>query len=201
MKDRNAIYFVDIDDTLFKTFANIHVLEAGVPTRKLTNNEFNSYQLQKDEEFDFHEFKDSELFKDTSTPIDQVQCIIKHIHTKVKQQPNSRIILLTARADFYDKEPFLQTFRDHDIDIDNMYVERVGNMPGSGSARKKKIVVRSYINNGKYNKVKMVDDHKGNLDSFLELQNEFSDIEFKAWHINKAGKSTLVNSGDLYSIY
>ena len=59
----------DIDETLFKTTANILVKKDGRVARKLNNQEFNSYKLKDGEEFDFGEFGDAEHFLKTSEPI------------------------------------------------------------------------------------------------------------------------------------
>jgi len=184
-----AIYFVDVDETLFQTFAKVKVVKDGKVTHELDNQEYNSYILQPGEEFDYHEFKDGDLFKRTSKPIHAVLQKIEEIHQKVKQQPDSRIILLTARADFVDKEPFLQTFRDHGLDIDDMYVHRTGNDKGSAPERKKK-AIREYLSTTEYDRAKMVDDHDGNLDAFLSLKLEFPNIDFRAWLVTNTGQTT-----------
>jgi len=186
-----SIYFVDIDETLFKTAAKIRVVKDGKTVGNLTNQEYNSHELAPGEEYDYAEFADGDLFRTTSEPIDNVIEKVKEIHAKVVAESGSRIILLTARADFLDKEPFLQKFRDHGLDIDNMYVERTGNMGHGPSGPKKKIKVAEYLNSGDYDRAKMVDDHHGNLDAFLSLQSDFPEVEFRAWYVDESGNTTL----------
>ena len=80
-----GIHFIDVDQTLFSTFAKIHVVdkETGEIKKKLSNQEFNSYQLKQGEEFDFKEFEDANLFRKTSQPIkpviEKVKKIINYI--------------------------------------------------------------------------------------------------------------------------
>jgi len=179
---RKALYMIDIDETLFQTFAKVRVMNDGQIVCELDNQEFNAYELKNGESYDFHEFKDGDLFKRTSKPIHNVIQKINDIHEKVKSEVGSEMILLTARQDFYDKEPFLQTFRDHGLDIDNMYVERAGNKRGSSNILKKDIM-RVYLSNGNYTHVKMIDDYEKNLDSFLELKDEFPCVKFSAWKV------------------
>lgn len=187
--DQGSIYFVDIDDTLFKTYAQVGVMKDGKQVRELTNQEYNSYNLLPGEEYDYTQFKDGKLFHTTSEAIEPVMKIVRKIHDRVMSDARGEIVILTARQDFEDKEPFLQKFRDHDIDIDNMYVERAGNEPGSPTITKPAIIA-NYLGSNKYNKAKMIDDHKGNLDAFLGLTNEFPDVIFAAWLVHPTGKTT-----------
>ena len=64
-----GITFIDIDETVFRTFAKILVKKGGKVVRELDNQEFNSYELKEGESYDFHQFKDAELFAKTSIPI------------------------------------------------------------------------------------------------------------------------------------
>ena len=57
----SGITFIDIDETIFKTFATIKVLKHGQVIKKLTNQEFNTYELQDAESFDFGEFRNAEM--------------------------------------------------------------------------------------------------------------------------------------------
>lgn len=188
VESRTAIYFVDIDETLFQTSAKVRVMRNGKIIHELDNQEYNAYELQNNESYDFHEFKDGDLFKRTARPIHNVIQKIKEIHEKIKNESGSEIVLLTARQDFYDKENFLQTFRDYGMDIDNMYIERAGNL-GIGSYAAKKIIMHDYLRTEKYTHVKMVDDYEKNLDVFLELQEEFPKVEFAAWKVTPNGET------------
>jgi len=160
---------VDIDETLFKTFAKIYVMKDGEIVQKLNNQEFNVYKLKNHEFYDFREFRDAEFFRKTSIPIpktiNRVKRMMKYLDVR-----GSKIIFLTARADFNDKKIFLQTFRDYGIPIDNIYVERAGNdKTGTVSSIKKKIILR-YLNTGLYRRVRLIDDCMANVKEFLDLQ-------------------------------
>ena len=56
----------DIDDTLFRTTAQIKVVKDGREIRSLNNQEFNTYKLQDGESFDFGEFRNAEKFNKES---------------------------------------------------------------------------------------------------------------------------------------
>jgi FMN phosphatase YigB (HAD superfamily) len=176
----------DIDETLFHTKAKVAVLKDGKVVRMLDNQEFNTYKLKDGESFDFREFKSAEVFRKTSTPIVRMVDKAKAI-VKAKSNPHSRAIIVTARADFDDKEMFLQTFRDHGLPIDQMHVERSGNLGIESPAEAKKVVFRKYLNTKNYIKTRLYDDAMSNLKAFLELQSEYPNVEFEAWFVKSDG--------------
>jgi hypothetical protein len=176
----------DIDETLFHTKAKVAVVKDGQVVRMLDNQEFNTYKRKPGEEYDFKEFKSAEVFRRTSTPIvkmiDKAKAIVK-----AKNNAASRAIIVTARADFDDKHMFLQTFRDHGLPIDQMHVERSGNLGIESPAEAKKVVFRKYLNTKNYIKTRLYDDAMSNLKAFLELKSEYPDIEFEAWFVKPNG--------------
>ena len=176
----------DIDETLFHTKAKVGVVKDGKTIKLLDNQEFNTYKLSPGEEFDFKEFRSAEVFRKTSSPIVKMVQKAKAI-VKAKSNPHSKAIIVTARADFDDKEMFLQTFRDHGLPIDSMHVERSGNLGISSPAEAKKVVFRKYLNTKNYIKTRLYDDAMSNLKAFLELQTEYPDVEFEAWFVNSDG--------------
>jgi len=166
-----GITMVDIDETLFNTFAKIKVIKNGKVIKELDNQEFNTYELKPNESFNFDEFRSAEIFNKTSIPIPQTVNRIKRMIKNIKDR-GSKIVFLTARADFDDKEVFLNTFRKHGIPIDQIYVERSGNdITGTVSQRKKKIVLR-YLLSGMYRRCRLIDDDLKNLKDFLSIENE-----------------------------
>lgn len=176
----------DIDETLFHTKAKVAVVKDGRVVRMLDNQEFNTYKRKPGEEYDFREFRSAEVFRRTSTPI--VKMIDKaKILVKAKNNPASRAIIVTARSDFDDKKMFLQTFRDHGLPIDQMHVERSGNLGIDSPAEAKKVVFRKYLNTKNYTKTRLYDDAMSNLKAFLELQSEYPNIEFEAWFVKEDG--------------
>lgn len=176
----------DIDETLFHTKAKVAVVKDGKVVRMLDNQEFNTYKRKPGEEYDFKEFKSAEVFRRTSTPIAKMITKAK-ILVKAKNNPASRAIIVTARSDFDDKKMFLQTFRDHGLPIDQMHVERSGNLGIDSPAEAKKVVFRKYLNTKNYTKTRLYDDAMSNLKAFLELQSEYPNVEFEAWFVKEDG--------------
>jgi len=170
-----GITFIDVDDTIFKTFAKINVVNdlTGKIVKSLDNQQFNTYILPKDHHFDFAEFKNAELFNKTSIPIPKTIKRIKRMFKNIERK-GSKIIFLTARANLDNKELFLDTFRQNSIPIDDIYIERAGNIKTGTIASIKKSIVMKYINTAEYRRVRMIDDDMSNLKTFLKLQNELS---------------------------
>lgn len=176
----------DIDETLFHTKAKVAVVKDGRVVRMLDNQEFNTYKRKAGEEYDFREFKSAEVFRKTSVPVVKMIEKAKAI-VKAKKNPHSRAIICTARADFDDKKMFLQTFRDHGLPIDDMHVERAGNLGIDSSAEAKKVIFRKYLNTQNYTKSRLYDDAMSNLKAFLELADEYPNVQFEAWFVNHDG--------------
>jgi hypothetical protein len=166
-----GITFCDVDDCLFYTFAKIKVIKDGREIRELTNQEFNTYELKDGETFDFGEFRNAEFFSKTSIPIEKTINRIKRMFKNMDQR-GSRVVLLTARADFDDKETFLNTFRKHGIPIDSIYVERAGNMKTGTVSSKKKTIIMKYLSSGMYRRCRLIDDDITNLKDFLKIEKE-----------------------------
>ena len=67
--------------------------------------------------------------------------------------------MVTARADFNDRELFLDTFRKYGVDMSKVHVYRAGNMKiKAQTEEKKKIIIRNLLNQGHYTKAIMYDD-------------------------------------------
>ncbi len=182
----------DIDDTLFHTTAQIKVVKDGKVVRSLTNQEFNNYNLQPGEEFDFGEFRNAEKFAQESKPIKPMINTLKRI---LDRASSTKVIMLTARADFDDKDKFLDTFEKYGIDMSRVHVHRAGNLPGDDPpAYKKAIWVRKYLNTGKYNRVNLIDDSMSNLKVFKSLKKEYPQVNFDAYFVGPTGGLTVVES-------
>ncbi len=205
-----GITFVDIDETLFKTFAKIKVVKDGKLIKQITNKEYNTYKLKEGESFDYEEFFDAKLFKETSIPIKET---VKRIKEKIKKikltKSKSRIIILTAREDFPDKKTFLETFTENGIDITNkdvVYIHRAGNEKTGTIAQKKQRIIANYLKEGIYRRCRLIDDDMENLRLFLELEKSLPQevnkkiketynlkenetmISFTALHVDEEGK-------------
>jgi hypothetical protein len=178
----HSISFIDIDETTFHTFANVHVMNGKALIRKLNNKEFNTYKLKPGEHYDFQEFADSDVFNKTSQPIAPTIERIKNMINSIKRYGKmDKIIFLTARTDFNDKELFLKTFRQNGIDVDlqNVYVERSGNLKDIDNvADRKRYIMLKYLQTGLYTAVRMMDDDMKNLQTFIKLGDEVNSGKF-----------------------
>jgi hypothetical protein len=190
---KSSLHVFDIDDTLFHTNAKIHVKDRnGKTVQTLTNAEFNDHQLPAGHHYDFHEFRSAQKFATTSHPIPKMLRKMKAIHSHIVKVPNSRVIMNTARADFDDKNKFLDTFRRHGVPVDHadkpIHAHRAGNEPGNDlPAVKKNVVLRRYLDRHPYGSVHMYDDSKTNLHHFLKLKKEYPSTNFHAWHAQPDG--------------
>jgi hypothetical protein len=170
---------VDIDETLFRTFAKILVKKNGKVVKKLSNQDFNTYDLKDGEEFDFQQFKSANIFKRTSIPIEKTIKVLRQIY-QASLQSASDVYLLTARADFDDKDEFIDTLRKNGIPAGHssngmIHVLRAGNIKrGSGSASKKKMIMRRLLKQKPYTNIVIFDDDESNLNAFLSLAKDYS---------------------------
>jgi len=186
-KDGGLTIF-DIDDTLFNTTAKVAVVKNGRVARQLTSQQLNSYQLNLGEKFDFSQFADSDKFFRESTPISKMFNKAKAIVRNVQNKPNSRVVIITARNNFQDKNKFLATFRKYGFDIDKVRIERAGRIEGEMiPAFKKAIIIRNYLNTKEFSRVRLFDDSMSNLREFLKLKKEFPNVLFEAFFANPDG--------------
>jgi 8-oxo-dGTP pyrophosphatase MutT (NUDIX family) len=200
-QDRDAgatdLVIFDIDDTLMHTTAKIRVVKDGEVVRELTNQEFNTYELAPGEEFDFGEFRSAAKFRQESQPIEPM---IRKLKTILAYHPNAEVIMLTARADFDNKQEFLQTFSDLGIDMSRVHVHRAGNLPGDAiPAEKKAVWVRRYLDTSKYNHVRLYDDSMSNLRVFKDLAREYPGVDFRAIYVGAGGTTRTVEQRDTSS--
>jgi hypothetical protein len=176
----------DIDDTLVHTQTKVNVVKDGQVTKELNSHDFTHYKLQPGEQFDFENFRNAHDFFHNSKPIIPMMNQLKHdIAT------GNKVVMVTARADFDDRELFLDTFRKYGVDIDRVHVYRAGNMTGKmQTEEKKKIIIRKLLDQGNYTKAIMYDDAVPNLESFVELKDEYPHTKFYAWHVSLEGEAS-----------
>jgi hypothetical protein len=174
------ISFFDIDETVFNTFAQVIVRDKSTNKiiRKLNNDEFNSYKLKDNEEYDYSEFKDAKLFKATSK-------VINGTMREVKRQfsdKNTMIVFLTARQDMNSNATFKDTFRVHGIKVNDKRIrfELVGNLKKGTIPQRKEYVIRKFLNKFKKAKdVRIYDDHKENINILDKVAKDFPNINFQ----------------------
>lgn len=183
-----SLTIFDIDETLFHTTAKIKVLDKEGKPKELSNQEFNTFNPDQGDQIDFSEFQDAEKFNKESKPIPKMVNKMIAILNNISKNPKSKVIILTARSDFDNKEVFLDTFRKHGINIDMVYVERAGNLPGSMSvAEKKNSIVRKYLDTKQFDKVRLFDDAFSNIEAFKSLSFEYPEVDFFPYLVDKNG--------------
>ena len=170
----------DIDETLFQTKAKVHVMKNGKRIKSLSNKEYNTYKLGAGESYDFQEFKNADIFAKTSVPIQRAIDKAAKTLRAYSEQPNSKVIVLTARSDFDDPHTFLNTFERYGLNMRNVHVHRAGNL-GLPAAEAKRIFIKQYLDTGKFNTVSLFDDDRRNLDVFLSLKKDFPNVKFVAY--------------------
>ena len=182
----SKLVIFDIDDTLVHTQTKVHVVKDGQVVKSLNSHEFTHYKLQDGEQFDFGAFRDAKEFFDNAKPIIPML-------NQLKQDiaTGNKVVMVTARADFDDRELFLDTFRKYGVDMSKVHVYRAGNMTGKiQTEEKKKIIIRNLLNKGSYTKAIMYDDAEPNLQSFVELKAEYPKTKFYAWHVSLEGEAS-----------
>jgi hypothetical protein len=176
----------DIDDTLVNTNTLVNVVRDGEVVKQLNSHDFTHYHLQPGEEFDFGRFRDAREFYTNARPIaPMINQLKRDIAT------GNKVIMLTARADFNDRDVFLDTFRQYGIDMDRVHVYRAGNLQTrAATEEKKKIILRHLLGKQHYDKVIMYDDSVPNLNAFLSLAQDYPWSRFYAWHVDPRGRAT-----------
>ena len=176
----------DIDSTLFNSDTKVIIKKDGKIVRELNSGEFNTYKLKPGESHDFTQFGSSSIFKKTAVPIDKM---FQRAQSAVsKKSREDKTIIITARSDFDDKEMFLQKFRDHGFPIDQVYVERAGNLEkfkkGTKTHITKGVVLKKYLSTGNYDRIRMWDDAESNLNILLKISALYPDIEAQAFLVD-----------------
>jgi len=181
---RKLVIF-DIDDTLVHTDTKVHVIHNGKTVAHLNSHEFTHYKLKSGEHFDFGRFRDAQEFFEKSRPnLPMIKQLKQDIAT------GNKVVMVTAREDFNDREIFLNTFRRFDIDMSKVHVYRAGNIKDKiQTEEKKKIIIRKLLNQQDYSKAIMYDDAVPNLDAFISLKKEYPDTRFYAWHVSLDGEA------------
>ena len=181
----NKLVIFDIDDTLVKTDTKVGVIKDGKVIKRLSSHDFTHYKLHPGESFDFGAFRDAKEFFTKAKPI-------LPMINQLKQDINTgnKVIMVTAREDFNDREIFLDTFRRFGIDMSKVHVYRAGNIKDKLPTEvKKKAIIRKVLDNNDYTKAIMYDDALPNLDLFLSLKDSHPGVRFYAWYVNPKGEA------------
>jgi ribosomal protein S18 acetylase RimI-like enzyme len=182
----------DIDDTLVNTDTRVNVVRDGKIIKQLNSHDFTHYKLGPGESFDFGAFKDAREFFTKAKPIPgMIQQLKQDIAT------GNRVIMLTARSDFNDRDVFLDTFRRFGIDMDRVHVYRAGNLAiKAATEEKKKIILKHLLGKEHFDKLIMYDDSVPNLNAFLSLKQDYPYSKFYAWHVDPNGQATEYHRTD-----
>lgn len=177
----------DIDDTLVNTDTRVDVVRGGQVVHSLNSHEFTHYKLQPGEQFDFGRFRNAKEFFDQARPIvPMVNQLNRDIET------GNKVIMVTARADFDNRDLFLSTFKRIGVDIDGVdHVYRAGNLTDRISTEeKKRRVIDRLLRQEHYDKVIMYDDSMPNLNAFISLKQDYPWTDFYAWHVDHSGRAS-----------
>lgn len=165
--------FMDIDETLLFTKAKIVVMKNGKFQKRLSNKEFNNYDLQLGESFDFTEFEDSELFASTSVPNYPMINMLKDMLSE-----GTEVLLLTARGNFDCKETITKYFNDLGIPVGHyldskVHIARCGKDKyqayGRSNTRKKHVIQKILNKRPDVTFIEMYDDSMENLKTFKTI--------------------------------
>ena len=190
ISETSTLHVFDVDDTLVHSNAKVHVKNSeGKTVQKLNTSEYNSHKLPPGHHYDYHEFRSASVFNH-SKPIKNMIRTINATQNTTSKNPNNKVIINTARADFDDKHKFLDTLSNHGIKhMNKIHVYRAGNISGSEKpAHKKLIFIRQHLAKHPYSHVRMYDDSRENLKAFLSLKSEYPRTKFHAYHVNSDGK-------------
>jgi ribosomal protein S18 acetylase RimI-like enzyme len=182
----------DIDDTLVNTDTRVNVMKNGQVTKQLNSHDFTDYKLAPGESFDFGRFRDAREFYTQARPIPGM---IRQLKQDIAT--GNRVIMLTARSDFNDRDVFLDTFRRFGINMDRVHVYRAGNLEiKAATEEKKKIILKHLLGKEHFDKLIMYDDSVPNLNAFLSLKQDYPRSRFYAWHVDPNGQAAEYNRTD-----
>jgi FMN phosphatase YigB (HAD superfamily) len=117
-------YCFDLDDTLIKTPAKIHVYRNGVFIKTLTPKQYNFYKKHPNDKLDFSEFIDGEMILKAKKY--KIWPVIKNVSNAIKEERStSDIYILTAR-DATVKSYIYEFLKQNGIDIDIEHIITIG---------------------------------------------------------------------------
>lgn len=165
--------FMDIDDTLLFTTAKVNVIKDGKKILKLTNSEYNDYDLKLGESYDFTEFEDSKMFASSSIPNYPMINMLKDMYNR-----GDEVLLLTARGDFDCKETIAKYFNELGIPVGHyldhkIHIARCGRDKyksyGRSHMRKKHVIEKILAKRPDVTCIEMYDDNMENLKTFKTI--------------------------------
>lgn len=192
--NRRAKHYFDIDETLFAhdhSKLRVHVKGPnGNRVRTLTNQEFNSHQLPEGHSYDFSEFRSSDIFGKSASPIRSMIAKMKAI-----KKNKGNVEMLTARADLDDKQKFAAHMGKYGIDItpgSGIHVRRAGNLGGKPAETKAAMIADAIQKEG-LSEVNLYDDSIDNINGMLKLKKKFPNVAFHGHHVQHDPQTGRVN--------
>lgn len=187
-------HYFDIDETLFAhdhSKLRVHVKDPnGNRIQTLSNQEFNSHQLPPGHSYDFSEFRSSDVFHQSASPIYSMINKMKEL-----KKGGSSVEMLTARSDLDDKKKFGQFMDKYGIDItpgSGIHVRRAGNMEGKPADTKAAHIADAIQKEG-LSEVHLYDDSIDNINGMLKLKKQFPDVTFHGHHVQHDPETGEVN--------
>lgn len=177
-------YYFDIDETLFAHDHNILKIyvkdQNGNRLYPVNNQEYNEHKLENGHSYDYSDFRCPEVLHKSAKPIHQMINMMKSI-----KESGGDVEMLTARADFKNKERFIDFMNSHGIDITpgtGIHVRRAGNRPGK-TGEVKAIHISEAIQEENLKEVHLYDDSLVNINEVLKLKEKFNDVTFHCHHV------------------
>lgn len=182
----------DLDETLFNSPGKVYIRHKV--TREYVREASSSLtdELTEHEEYDYSDFRSAKLFFERAVPIEKM--VKKYQKTIRDRGPDCKVCIITARADFDDRDLFLSALKKHKIYHDDVHVYRAGNYEDRAPTTplRKTAIIGDLLTNTKvyFDTVQMFDDAYKNLQAFLGMKSCWKNIKFKAFHVNHKGDVT-----------
>lgn len=180
----------DLDETLFNSPGRVYIKHkiTGEYVRE-ANSSLTDY-LSPYEEFDYSDFRSAKLFYERAKPIERM---VKKYRKIIKDRtPNCKVCIITARADFDDRDLFLSALKLHNCYFDDVHVHRAGNLEDRAPTTplRKTAIIGDLLANAQitFDTVQMFDDAYKNLQAFLGMKACWKHTKFKAYHVNHKGE-------------
>ena len=106
-----------------------------------------------------------------------------------RQHRDSKLAIVTARADLDSKDIFLAALDKYGLKHDDVHVHRAGNYSGDAptTCLRKVFIISKLLDEGDYKKCRMFDDSYTNLKAFIEMKAAYPDVKFEAYHVSHDG--------------
>lgn len=185
---KDVLHAFDMDETLLAhdpKHLKVHVRDSqGKLIKSLTNQEFNRYKLKPGEHFDFKDFRSAKVLSKSAHPI---KPMINRLNALKRRGFKTEIV--TARADFDNKNEVRKQLMRHGINIKTTHLRRAGNVDGTSTGDRKRKVISDLIKKHRYKEVHLYDDDINNHKHFAKLKDEHPGVRLVS-HIVRHNERT-----------